>query len=139
MLNTPDWLTEFVREAMEREQRRHADPAWFREKAGMTLFGTLGLEAVLRADGSVWLYEAVDWEHSEEYAWRQATAQEAAGSLKVGASRFPKLAELIPPNPSDAPCPACGGSGELTFDGGSFPGVWCQECSGVGYLVDEAT
>ena len=106
MLNTPDWLTEFVREAMEREQRRHADPAWFREKAGMTLFGTLGLEAVLRADGSVWLYEAVDWEHSEEYAWRQATTQEAAGSLKVTRGSVSRTDQKAKPSMSPLPKPS---------------------------------
>ncbi|HET9604212.1 MAG TPA: hypothetical protein VFO96_07960 [Gemmatimonadales bacterium] len=139
MAQMPDWLPEFVHEMTERERLMRGDTAWLQEKAGMTLFGTIGREAILRLDGSVWWYEAVDWEHSDEYVWRLATAQEAAGALKDGAARHPRLLALIPSNPSGTACPSCKGSGELTRDGGTFPGVWCPTCSGVGFLVNETT
>jgi hypothetical protein len=139
MAPKPDWLPEYVREVTARERQAHGDPAWLREKAGMTLFGTIGREAILRPDGSVWWHEAVDWEHSDEYSWRQATAQEAAGALKVAATRHPRLLALIPSNSGGTLCPSCKGSGDLARDGGTFPGVWCPTCSGVGFLVNETT
>ena len=111
----------------EREQ------AWVAEAGGMTLYGTIGHEAVLRPDGSVWLYHDQHGER-EEWVWEQATPLERIAAFVIARRRIPELARLIPGRTEDAPtCKRCGGSGEFVS------GVICPECGGLGWLHTAAT
>jgi hypothetical protein len=104
---------------------------------GMTLFGTLGLEAVLRPDGSVWFEEDLDWTGpTPRLVWRRATAQEAAGALLRAVPRHPLLGELLPSRTEGTPpCSRCAGNAQMTSAGRVFEGIWCEACYGVGWLI----
>lgn len=105
------------------------------ELEGLTLFGTIGAPFHLRADGSIWINE---WEHDSAdpnaYLWREASAQEAAGALKVAATRVPQLLSLVPQQGSAPTCAKCHGSGNLTLGEQTIKGVWCDRCCGLGFV-----
>jgi hypothetical protein len=133
----PDRLVEFVRASMVLEAARSAgDARCVAEAGGMTLGGTIGRSAHMRPDGSIWIYEAVDWVNSEEYQWRAAERQEGFGWLKVAAKRLPELAELLPVRGQTNPaCPRCNGTGDMTREGHQLTGIWCEDCVGLGWIV----
>lgn len=110
------------------------------EAGGMTLFGTIGVSFHLRPDGSVWANEWIRGSSPDEYAWRRATRQEAAGALRVAAKRLPELAPFAPArSPGVLDCSYCGGRGRFTSNGVAVAEVWCPECCGVGFRLPEAT
>src|SRR5690348_9380333 len=124
----PEWLEKYVWEGMARDEARYGRTPYIEARAGITIWGTLGSEAALRPDGSIWVF------HEEEGRWRPASAQEAAGVVKDAVKHHPILAPLLPVNTSGKNCPTCGGTGSFTSDGHvPFPGVWCETCSGVGF------
>ena len=104
---------------------------------GMMLWGSIGSAAYLLPDGTVVFEEAVDWAGgSKEYRLRPATVQEAAGSFKAALARYPELSYLVPVRRPTSECTKCAGSGVFVrADGTRFEGVWCEPCSGLGYLV----
>ena len=54
---TNDWLGELVRARMAAQSSTdRAARAWLDQAGGITLYATIGHEAVLRPDGSVWFY-----------------------------------------------------------------------------------
>ena len=126
-----DWF----RELQRAQQIEVADwlpdrAAWLRDLDGVYLYGTIGSEAILLADGSVRLWVAEQWPASEDYTERAATKQERIAALVLGAERHPVLRELLPRRPLGATaCPGCGGSSYM-------PGtkVICPRCSGLGWL-----
>jgi hypothetical protein len=132
----PAQLVTFVRERMAAEATESGS-AFVAEAGGMTLGGTIGRSAHLRPDGSIWIYEVVNWvESPEDFRWRMAERQEAFGWLQLAARRCPELTELMPHRGTDdTACPGCGGSGQLTRGGRAFEGVWCEQCSGLGWIV----
>ena len=104
------------------------------------LFGTLGYEAVLRPDGSVWSH--IDDDHpAQPPGWRPASEAERWEALAFGAREMPELAELLPPRPAGAQdCPACGGARLMHGrSGGADFEVCCPACGGLGWRLEAAT
>jgi hypothetical protein len=130
-----------VREAIIAETLAHpsADPQTAADQ-GLLLFGTIGSSFHLLPDGSVWINE---WDHDSTdptaFRWRRATVQEEAGAFKVAAERRPIFAQLIPrPVPGTAACESCRGSGQLTRGATIMKGTWCDNCCGIGFLLEGA-
>jgi len=135
MVSVPSWLPPFVQDRMATEVAR--GPQFARavtEAGGMLLYGTIGHEAYLRPDGSVWFHRAVDWTNDPDtYEYRQAVRIERWGALLIATKRYPELLELLPTRSREAPdCKKCGGSGHLIAD------VNCPECGGLGWVPEEA-
>jgi len=60
MLQIPPWLPGFVQAHRVAEVLRRPESAqWLDESKGMCLYGTIGHDAYLRPDGSVWFYSPV--------------------------------------------------------------------------------
>lgn len=118
----------------EQATRNPRSAEWVAEAKGMTLYGTIGHEAVLRPDGTVWFYHAVDWVNDPDtWAWRQGTLPEAWGAFLIAAKRIPEVALLVPQRPLDAQsCPACDGSGRHPV------GIPCPTCHGLGWDASQA-
>jgi len=68
--------TKYLADAPERRHLLHSSE----QSGGVFLWGTLGTEAALRPDGSVWLGEAPIGEDGP-VQWRRATEQERLGLL----------------------------------------------------------
>jgi len=151
MLTVPDWLPEFVSAGMSaaiREEPGQAD--WIREADGIRLFGTIGAEAFLRSDGSVWYYEAVDWVNDPaRYEWREGKGNDRWAALVLGTRRIPQLQALLPTRPPNAPnCARCNGRGELFTDGkgrilaepapASRNSIICPDCGALGWIAHGA-
>jgi hypothetical protein len=135
MVSVPSWLPPFVQDRMATEAAR--GPQFARavtEAGGMLLYGTIGHEAYLRSDGSVWFHRAVDWTNDPDtYEWHQADRIERWGAILIATKRYPELLELLPARSREAPdCKKCGGSGRLIVD------VNCPECGGLGWVPEEA-
>jgi hypothetical protein len=137
----PDWLPEFVRSAMARAVREQPQLApWLHEAGGIPLFGTIGAEAFLRPDGSVWYYEAVDWVNDpDKYEWREGIGNDRWAAIVLGCRRIPQLKALLPVRPSDAPtCRRCNGRGEILVSvqaDGSKRGITCPDCGRLGWIT----
>lgn len=134
----PHRLVEFVHARMATEAAQSDGGARFvAEAGGMTLGATIGRSAHLRPDGSIWINEPVDWVRSaDEFQWRPAERQEGFGWLRSAVTRLPELSELLPARTAgDLDCPTCSGSGHLTRDGQQVPGIWCEICAGLGWIV----
>ena len=104
--------------------------AWLRELDAVYLYGTIGSQAILRADGTVRLWVAEQWPQSEVETERDASPAERIAALVIGGATYPVLRELLPARPSNATtCSCCSGS---SF----FPGttIVCPECSGLGWV-----
>jgi len=103
---------------------------WVQESEGMLLYGTIGHEAYLRPDGTVWYHAAVDWRNDHEtYEWHQADDCERWGALVIATRRHPELRELLPRRPNaTADCVRCHGTGEVP------PKVQCSDCCGLGWV-----
>ena len=137
----PNSLRTLVERFMDLEARQGPGlAAGVAEAGGMTLFGTIGISFHLRPDGSVWASEWIRESGPDEYVWRQATKQEAAGALRVAAKRVRELAPFVPARGPGVPdCSACAGQGRFTSNGVTVAEVWCPECCGIGFRVPEAT
>ena len=106
-----------------------------REMDALYLFGTIGMEAVMRSDGAVLV--SVDEHWGEPNAplpgWREATGTERTLSLTVASERWPELAELLPRRPVDArDCATCEGRGTIV------PKLYCSECGALGWTLKRA-
>jgi hypothetical protein len=89
-----DWLSEFVRGRMAAQSA--ADPAaraWLDEAGGITLYGTIGHDAVLRPGGSVWFYHD-DNSPLGEWKWLRASRRERMGALVIASDLRPLLASV---------------------------------------------
>lgn len=144
MLNPPAWLAEFVETRMAAAIRDQPDrAAWIRETGGILLFGTIGAEAYLRLDGSVWYYRAVDWVNDpDRYEWREGRGNDRWIALVLGSKRMPELQSLLPVRPPAAPnCGRCGGRGEILVSrqsSGEERGISCPDCGRLGYIAHGA-
>jgi len=109
--------------------------AELRELDAVYLFGTLGMEAVMRADGTVLVAVDEHWGESDapEPAWREATPNERTLSIKVASERWPELAALLPLRPASArACGVCAGVGAIGDK------AYCSTCGAMGWVVDPA-
>ena len=143
MLNVPDWLPAFVTSRMAVAEREHPQSAeWIKEAGGITLFATIGAEAFLRPDGSVWYYQAVDWVNSDECEWREGQGNDRWAALVLGSKRMPELKELLPRRPPNAPnCQRCSGRGEILVNrqaDGQDRGIICPDCGALGWIAHGA-
>jgi len=138
---TPDRLAEFARTHGNLLRELPDGAVTTSVATGLLLFGTLGHEAWLRVDGTVVLGEDGDWgSQGASSSYREASAQEAAGAIKVASRRIPDIGSLLPPRREGSTCPTCKGTGHLTrTDGAVFEGIWCESCLGLCYLVEGTT
>ena len=96
-LKTAEWLRGFVEERMAHEAEESEQArAWTATAGGMLLYGTIGHEAYLRSDGSVWIYHDRGGEAVNEWVWSQATGVERIGSLVIASERISELRRLLP-------------------------------------------
>jgi hypothetical protein len=121
------------------EHRNPSQARWLREAGGFLLFGTIGSEAVLRPDGSVWICAADNWDDpSPNWEWREAHGVDRWGALVLGAERVPEVAQLLPERPSTAPtCARCAG-GSYILGTATSRGIVCPECGGLGWMEPPA-
>lgn len=121
------------------EQRNPSHARWLREAGGLLLFGTIGSDAVLRPDGSVWIRGADNWDApSPNWEWREARGVERWGALVLGAERVPEIAQLLPERTGAAPtCSRCAG-GSYILGTATSRGVVCPECGGLGWVEPPA-
>jgi hypothetical protein len=109
--------------------------AELRELDALYLFGTLGMEAAMRPDGTVLVAVDEHWgePNAPEPTWRVATSTERTLSIKVASQRWPEFAELLPQRPAGArDCQVCHGTGGITNS------VYCGDCGAMGWINDQA-
>jgi hypothetical protein len=96
------------------------------------LFGTIGIEAIIKSDGSVLV--SVDTPPDDTPSpWRPATPQERNGAFTIAKKRIPELEALLPSRPAHAQnCGYCKGSGYLIQE------VVCGNCGGLGWVAPAA-
>ena len=100
-----------------------------RELDGLYLFGTIGMEAALLRDGTVRVWSADSWFHSEEYTERAATPEEHIAAIVFGSENWPELRELLPLRPATArTCSVCAGVARAK------QGLICPNCQGLGWV-----
>jgi len=106
-----------------------------RELDALYLFGTMGMEAVLKADGSVLVSVDDSWDQPDAPPppWRPATVLERTASLVIARKRIPEVAELLPSRPPGAAdCPRCKGTGRIIQE------VVCMDCGALGWVPPAA-
>jgi hypothetical protein len=111
-----------------RQQRLNEPPSAY-------LFGTLGYDALLYPDGSVWVreYEMFDADLGPS-KWYKATGLHRTYPIVAASRRFPELRRLLPKRTSGArDCDACHSSG---FRNDVFP---CRPCGGLGWHPSESS
>ena len=130
----PNWIDQLYRAALATADSSTSDAAWLRQAGGIPLYGTIGSEAALRPDGSVWTYGADNpLTPDAGSSWREATGPERWGALTLGVARYPEVAQLLPKRPPGAKdCRLCKGSGYIHRDA-TGRGVVCPECGGLGW------
>jgi hypothetical protein len=127
-MDLPTHISERIRDAIARGGGGKGIDEEARGHGAIALMGTLGSIFMLRPDGTFWDADA-DW--GKPLA--PLTEEWHIKALVWGVERFPWLAELLPPRPSDASsCPECGGSGHL----GNSP-VLCSRCEGLGWTPSD--
>ena len=134
------WIERLYQAQLEYFERRNPSHArWLREAGGLLLFGTIGSDAVLRPDGSVWIRAAPNWDDPKpDWEWREARGVERWGALVLGAERAPEVAQLLPERPGSATtCARCAGASYILATATSR-GVVCPECGGLGWVEPPA-
>ena len=128
-----DWLGEFLPRLQQEHMQHHPNlVSAGRDAGGVFVWGTMGYESVLKADGSLWVRE--DAADGGPGPWRRAADQERYGIVAQAALKWPILARLVPPKPPTAhPCPHCdAGRNPL------FRNLLCPKCWSLRWLVDAA-
>jgi len=127
-LREQQWRTQ------EREQPERA--GWLRALDALYLFGTIGIEAVLRSDGEVWVLPDDHWDDpsAPEPEWRRAEDKERTSALVIASKRMPELRALLPARPANSlDCPRCAGTGYF------YEGIVCPDCGALGWFPVPAT
>jgi hypothetical protein len=107
--------------------------AWLASVDALYLYGSIGIDAVLRLDGTVWVDRCDSWPESDVSTWRLGTQEERIGSLLIAKHRLPEVAALLPARPSSAfDCPTCSGGGYLHASP-TNRGLLCPYCWGLGW------
>jgi hypothetical protein len=106
---------------------------------GLGLWGTIGLDVYLRADGTVWAGEyEID---GGPPVFREVHGVERTVCLLITAERRPSLRDLVPARSGqDVECSVCGGRGTVTTaEGAAYiasmrpPRFYCMSCGGLGF------
>jgi hypothetical protein len=107
---------------------------------GLGLWGTIGLDVYLRADGTVWAGEyEVD---GGPAVLREVHGVERIICLVITAERRPSLRGLVPVrSEQDVECSPCAGRGTVvaTAEGAAYiasmkpPRFYCTSCGGLGF------
>ena len=128
----PWFQDRFAQQLGEYEEHNPPMAALIRRLEAIYLFGTIGIEAVLKPDGRVLVM--VD-EHFDkpfppvEPQWRPASEHERTAALVIARQRIPEVADLLPSRPAGARnCPVCRGKGWLVQE------VVCMDCGGLGWI-----
>jgi hypothetical protein len=109
----------------------------------MYLHGSIGYDSAITITGDVWVSEyELDGPGAFQGEWRPAETKDRLGLLVIAARRIPELRVLLPQRSSGSPsCTSCDGSGDRHFRGADgfkaapFPGMICEECSGLGWIA----
>jgi hypothetical protein len=127
----PWFENRFVEQLDEFQRQNPPMASLIRRLEAIYLFGTIGIEAVLKPDGRVMVL--VD-DHPDqpfppvEPAWRPATEPERNAALVIGSRKIPELLQLLPRRPRAARnCKPCRGTGWL------FQEIVCTDCGGLGW------
>ena len=103
-----------------------------RRHGAIALMGSIGSTWLLRPDGTFW---DVDFDFGKPLTPLESKFHVTAPV--AGAKRYPWLAELLPPRPSDGrDCPVCSGQGVVrppNATGGN--GILCPNCSALGWVA----
>jgi hypothetical protein len=140
----PDWLPQYVQKHMaEAIHDRPESANWLQEAGGILLFGTIGSEAYLRPDGTVWYRRATDWLNDEDkFEWHEGHGNERWAALVLGSRSMPELRALLPVRPLGTPdCVRCKGQGEILLNGqptGKDDGIICPTCGALGWVFSGA-
>jgi hypothetical protein len=104
-----------------------------REHGAIALMGTIGSVWLLRPDGDLF---DVDSDFGKPLTPLPACLHVTA--IAVGCERYPWLRELLPARPANArDCQVCGGSGRISVPGNAAPGIICDRCQALGWLLAE--
>jgi hypothetical protein len=77
--------------------------------------------------------EVLSWVRETDQVSREVGPKWTLVALRMAGERFAELATLRPRRPPGArDCAGCGGEGEL------FRRIWCDACSGLGWVAREA-
>ena len=130
-----EWLVAWVNFQMTKSWPSGHGPRT-RVPSGDALYlcGSIGYDSAIAPDGTVWLN---DYGHTDQDNWRIATSGERMSFLTSAQQRtYPELIVLLPVKPTHAiPCGACGGSGLMHH----VPGINCQSCGSLGWVVANGT
>ncbi len=113
---------------------------------GFQLHGSIGINAFLRGDGSVWV-ESDELDQVEQVERREVFGVERLTNLVIAVERRPTLAGLLPIR-TDASrvCARCEGEGSVPLTeaeqrpgmylrmGASPLRVYCRACGGLGFV-----
>ena len=133
--NMPNCVERLYRAALApADSTNPAEAAWLRQAGGVLLYGTVGSEAVLRPDGSVWTYGADNpLSPYPSPPWPEATRLERWGALTLSTTLNPEVGRLLPKRPPGAKdCTLCKGTGYI-HRGPLSRGIVCPECGGLGW------
>jgi len=117
----------------DRDNRKMAEE--MRRLGALYLFGTIGLEAVLKSDGTVFVAVDDAWDEPDRPPppWRPATERERTASLVIARKRIPEVGELLPRRPAGATtCATCKGTGHIVEE------VVCMDCGAMGWVAPAA-
>jgi hypothetical protein len=140
-LSKPDSLAAFVQSRMAKQALEEVcSPKILEEAGGLFLFATIGADAYLRPDGSVWYRRDKDLsKEADDHDWAEAKGNDRLAALVLGTKRTPELAALLPTRPPSTPdCSRCSGRGEILASRGLGRGFICPDCGGLGWVFNGA-
>lgn len=138
----PPELANEIQARLDRAKKLHPGSVSKDGKA-VCIEGSIGHNSYVSPDGDVFL-EVYDIGSDEPPFYdRSRSAQIAV--LVLGSETIPKLAEMLPERPPEAPiCEKCNGSGWIlqglfrSSTGGKSKGILCDECSGLGWIEESS-
>jgi hypothetical protein len=139
---TLDWLPALIRNRLATQLSRPVALPGMQDPA-MYLHGSIGYDSAITINGDVWVSEyELAGPGAFQGEWRPARTKDRVGLLVIAARRIPELRVLLPQrSPESLSCTSCDGSGDRHFRGADgvktapFPGMICEECSGLGWIA----
>lgn len=133
----PPELVSEIQARLERAKELYPG-ALSRDRKAVLVDGSMGYGCYVSPDGDVYM-ETYDI-GSEEPPVIDRSRRAQIAALILGSRTLPKLAELLPNRPPDAPtCVECNGIGRLHQElqqifGKDWEGFLCDKCSGLGWI-----